>query len=52
MMYLLPNAKIGAPWLGIVIPAVILIISIFLTWFLYRRFSAPADGEHPDGNPD
>jgi len=52
MMYLLPNEKIGAPWLGIVIPAAILIISIFLTWFLYRRFSAPADGEYPDSERD
>jgi len=47
-MCLLQTTKIGAPWLGIVIPAAILILSIFLTWFLYRRFSAAAEEEHSD----
>lgn len=33
--------RIGAPVLGIIIPALILIIAVCLTWLLYRRFSKP-----------
>ena len=31
--------RIGAPWLGIVLPAVIFLISVILTFLLIRHFS-------------
>jgi len=31
--------RIGHPLLGILIPGAILLLSIVLTWFLYRKFS-------------
>jgi len=31
--------RIGSPILGIIIPAVIFIISIVVTWLLYRHFT-------------
>lgn len=31
--------RIGDPLLGIIIPAVVLLISSILTWMLYKRFS-------------
>ena len=47
----LQNTRIGAPWLGIVIPAAVLLISIFLTWFLYKRFSEPENNQpHQNGS--
>ena len=33
--------RIGAPFLGYIIPALILIIAVALTWMLYKRFSDP-----------
>ena len=35
----LANTKIGDPLLGIIIPGIILLISMLLTWALYKRFS-------------
>ena len=38
--YILQQAeRIGSPLLGIIIPAVILIIASILTWLLYKRFA-------------
>ena len=31
--------RIGSPFLGIIIPSLVMIISIVLTWILYKRFS-------------
>lgn len=31
--------RIGDPSLGIIIPALILGLSVFFTWMLYKRFS-------------
>jgi hypothetical protein len=31
--------RIGGEWLGIFIPALILGLSVFFTWILYKRFS-------------
>lgn len=31
--------RIGDPLLGIIIPAIILGLSVFFTWLLYKRFS-------------
>lgn len=31
--------RIGPPWMGVVIPAVILILSCWVTWALYKHFS-------------
>ncbi len=39
MLILNQNAKIGDPLLGIIIPGIILLISMVLTWALYKRFS-------------
>ena len=36
--------RIGSPILGIVIPAVILLISCWVTWALYKHFSEGDDG--------
>lgn len=36
---ILSTQRIGDAWLGIVIPALILGISVFFTWILYKRFS-------------
>ncbi len=33
------GARIGSPILGVVIPAVVFLISFVLTWLLYRHFS-------------
>jgi len=33
--------RIGAPILGYIIPALILLVAVGLTWMLYRRFSKP-----------
>ena len=33
------DQRIGSPILGIIIPAVIFIISIVVTWLLYRHFT-------------
>ncbi len=30
---------IGAPWMGVVIPAVIFIVSFLVAFFLYRHFA-------------
>lgn len=37
--FLLQTERIGDPLLGIVIPAIILVISVILTWLLYKKFS-------------
>ena len=37
--------RIGAPWMGVVIPAVILLVSCWVTWALYKHFSEDGDGE-------
>ena len=34
-----PAERIGEPWMGIVFPAAMLIISFAVTWALYRHFS-------------
>ncbi len=39
MLAALPGARIGSPILGVVIPAVVFLISFVLTWLLYRHFS-------------
>lgn len=31
--------RIGGPWLGVVIPAILLILSFGVTWLLYKHFS-------------
>lgn len=31
--------RIGSPLLGIIIPAIILGVSVFFTWLLYKKFS-------------
>lgn len=31
--------RIGGPWMGIVIPAAILLLSCWVTWSLYKHFS-------------
>ena len=31
--------RIGGAWLGIVIPAVLLLLSFGVTWMLYKHFS-------------
>lgn len=31
--------RIGSPILGIILPAIILGLSIFFTWLLYKKFS-------------
>ncbi len=36
--------RIGSPILGLVIPAVILLISCWVTWALYKHFSKEDDG--------
>jgi hypothetical protein len=33
------SGRIGHPVLGIIIPAIILLVSFTLTWLLYRHFS-------------
>jgi len=33
------NQRIGAPWLGFVIPAAIFLVSVALTFLLIRHFS-------------
>jgi hypothetical protein len=38
-MVFLPPARIGHPWLGVIIPAVVFLASFVLTWMLYRHFS-------------
>jgi len=45
-----PNDKIGDPILGIIIPGAILLLSIFVTWALYKRFSKM--GEEKDQSKD
>jgi hypothetical protein len=39
LLFLQQAERIGDPVLGIIIPAVILVISIITTWMLYKRFS-------------
>jgi len=40
MISLIDNLqRIGSPILGIIFPALILGLSIFLTWLLYKKFS-------------
>ena len=39
MLMLNQNTRIGDPVLGIIIPGIILLISMVLTWTLYKRFS-------------
>ncbi len=39
MLILNQNTKIGDPVLGIIIPGIILLVSVVLTWALYKRFS-------------
>lgn len=34
------NERIGDPALGIIIPGLVLLISIILTWLLYKKFSS------------
>ncbi|MCK4641809.1 MAG: hypothetical protein KAU06_10760 [Candidatus Marinimicrobia bacterium] len=36
---LIVSQRIGAPWLGFVIPAIIFLISVVLTFVLIRYFS-------------
>ena len=31
--------RIGSPWMGVVIPAALLIFSCWVTWALYKHFS-------------
>lgn len=31
--------RIGHPWLGVVIPAAVFVLSFVFTWLLYRHFS-------------
>ncbi|MEG8990813.1 hypothetical protein VJY32_13670 [Ignavibacteria bacterium 4148-Me] len=33
------SQRIGSPILGVIFPAIILAISIFFTWLLYKKFS-------------
>jgi len=42
------SARIGSPILGIVIPAVVFLISFVVTWMLYRHFSRTS----PPGGKD
>ncbi len=37
------SQRIGAPWMGIVIPAAILVFSCWVTWALYKHFSGGKD---------
>lgn len=37
--FLLQATRVGSPILGIIIPAMIFIISVVVTWMLYRHFS-------------
>lgn len=39
MLFVFAAQRIGSPILGVVIPAVIFLISFVLTWALYRHFS-------------
>jgi hypothetical protein len=39
MMLQAPPARIGSPFLGVLIPAIVFAISFVLTWMLYRHFS-------------
>jgi hypothetical protein len=39
LLFALQPERIGDPSLGIIIPAIILLISIISTWLLYKRFS-------------
>ncbi|MFQ5822790.1 MAG: hypothetical protein ACE5JB_01915 [bacterium] len=39
VILLIETARVGSPILGVIIPGVILIISLVLTWMLYRHFS-------------
>lgn len=32
-------APIGAPWLGVIIPLLVLALSFIVAWLLYRHFS-------------
>lgn len=34
-----PPERIGAPWMGVVLPALMLLVSFAVTWALYRHFS-------------
>jgi hypothetical protein len=36
---ILNSQRIGDAWLGIIIPALILGLSVLLTWILYKKFS-------------
>jgi hypothetical protein len=38
-LFELQPERIGDPSLGIIIPAVVLFVSILLTWLLYKKFS-------------
>jgi hypothetical protein len=31
--------RIGGPWLGVIIPAALLLLSFGITWMLYKHFS-------------
>jgi len=40
MLYILAQAaRVGAPILGIIIPAIVFVISFVVTWALYKHFS-------------
>ena len=38
-MVLMQTVRIGSPVLGVIIPAIIFVISFIATWMLYRHFS-------------
>lgn len=39
LMLLQSSQRIGGTWLGVVIPAALLILSFGITWLLYKHFS-------------
>jgi hypothetical protein len=39
-----PPTRLGSPWLGVVIPGVIFVVSFVLTWMLYKHFSRRPPG--------
>ena len=43
MMIYTQTGRIGDPILGIIIPGFILLVSMILTWALYKRFSKKSD---------
>jgi hypothetical protein len=50
MLLFIQSEKIGDPILGIIIPGSILLLSVIVTWALYKHFSQQSNEDQVDGD--